>query len=63
MIAASALLAKYGLKPRELEETNILTPETEEDRLCSDEVQPNPIPNTNWTLSLALTLAACSPRR
>ena len=38
VIAASALLAKYGLQARELEETNILTAETEEDRLLSEEV-------------------------
>ena len=38
VIAAGALLTKYGLMPRKLDQTNILTPETEEDRLLSEEV-------------------------
>merc|ERR1711881_666639 len=36
--AAAALLKKYGLKPRALNETNILTPETPAQRMVSREV-------------------------
>jgi len=36
--AAAALLKKYGLKPRALNETNILTPETPAQRMVSKEV-------------------------
>ena len=47
----AALLVKYGLKARPLNETNILNPETE--RMLSKEVKhnanagPNPNPNAN----------------
>ena len=35
---ASALLVKYGLQPRALRETNILSPETSAERMTSEEV-------------------------
>jgi hypothetical protein len=42
---ASALLVKYGLKARPLNETNILNPETE--RMLSKEVNANANAGTN----------------
>ena len=44
---AASLLAKYGLKPKALHQTNILDPETSAERMVSKEV----------TLTLIITIA------